>query len=63
MVPNQFTPRKSDARFEILPKLVAPETDLNLARVVGKTVTQTEQNRVPPHDSSTETVKPSFRKS
>jgi hypothetical protein len=33
------------------------------ARVVGKTVTQTEQNRVPPHDSSTETAKPSSRKS
>jgi hypothetical protein len=43
-----------------LPKLVAPETDLNLARVVGEAVAQTEQNRVPPHHSSTETAEPSF---
>jgi hypothetical protein len=37
------------------------QKDLNLARGVGEAVTQTEQNRdVLPHDSSTETARPSF---
>jgi hypothetical protein len=37
--------RKERRSVWILPTLVAPKTDLNLAHVVGQTVTQTEQNR------------------
>jgi hypothetical protein len=37
--------RQEGCSVWILPQLVAPKTDLNQARVVGETVTQTEQNR------------------
>ena len=52
--------QKEGCSVWILPQLVAPKTDLNQARVVGETVTQTEQNRESSFiDSSTETAKPS----
>ena len=35
MIFRDFARTKSDARFGFCPKLIAPETDLNLARVVG----------------------------
>ena len=35
MISQDFTRTKSDARFGILPKLVAHETDLNLAHAIG----------------------------
>ena len=35
IISQYFMRTKSDARFGILPKLVAPETDLNLAHAIG----------------------------